>query len=251
MSIKNKVAVITGAGGGLGQSFAKLLSQEGVLTILCGRTLASLEETATMCLPGSTILIVGDVTNRGDMEKLFSQAYQTAGRIDILINCAGLQHPGFWLEQTAEEWCEVVRVNLFGVELCCRLAIPYMRKNGYGRIINIGSRTAMEAPVGLSAYATSKAGLFALTRMLGLETEADTNILINDLIPGVTMSQMSSFGQNPDDVYPYLRELINLPDGGKSGKSFYKGQIVDLWKREETTFIRKLLRRLSKYIKRN
>jgi gluconate 5-dehydrogenase len=249
VSLTEKVVVTTGAGSGLGRTFSQSLAAEGAYVVLFGRTRETLEETAAGCPDGSTTIVVGDVTSVADVQRLFAETEAKHGRVDILLTCAGVNPQGPWLNMSHEDWAEAMQVNLVGVELCCRLAIPLMRKNGYGRIVNLGSRAAAAAPAGWSAYATSKAALSALTRMLGLELADDNDILINDLIPGVTKSKMSPTGQDPAAVYPYLKQLLELPAGGPSGLAWFKGEPANIWAPnpavEQPSLLQKIKRRLA------
>lgn len=248
MSLTEKVVVTTGGGSGLGRSFAQALAADGAYVVLFGRTRETLEETAAACPQGSATVITGDVKSRDDVERLFAETEALHGRLDVLLNCAGVNPQGPWLDISHENWIDAINVNLIGVELCCRLAVPLMRRNAHGRIVNLGSRAASAAPAGWSAYSTSKAGLSTLTRMLALELADDENILINDLIPGITKSKMSPSGQDPADVYPYLRQLLELPAGGPSGLAWFKGAPVNIWESSQSnrkpSFLGKLKRRL-------
>jgi NAD(P)-dependent dehydrogenase (short-subunit alcohol dehydrogenase family) len=248
LSLTEKVVVTTGAGSGLGRSFSQALAADGACVVLFGRTRESLEETAAGCPDGSATVVVGDVTSAADVTRLFAETIARHSRIDVLLTCAGVNPQGPWLDISHAEWAEAMQVNVLAVERCCREAIPVMRRTGHGRIVNLGSRTASQAPAGWSAYATSKAALSALTRMLGLELADDSDILINDLIPGITKSKMSPSGQDPADVYPYLKQLLELPAGGPSGLAWFKGQPVNIWapnpKSAPPSLLRKIRRRL-------
>lgn len=249
MSLTGKVVVATGAGSGLGRSFSQALAAEGAHVVLFGRTRATLEETAAGCPEGSATVVAGDATDAADLQRLFNVTMEAHGRVDVLLTCAGVNPRGGWLDITHEQWAEAMQVNLLAVEQSCRLVIPLMRKTGYGRIINLGSRAAVSAPVGWSAYATSKAALSALTRMLGLELANDADILINDLIPGITKSEMSPEGQDPVDVYPFLKQLIELPAGGASGCAWFKGKRVNIWAPDskattQVSLVRRIKRKL-------
>jgi len=229
LSLTEKVVVTTGAGSGLGRSFSQTLAAEGAYVVLFGRTQQTLEETAAGCPEGSVTVVVGDVTSAADVQRLFAETMTRHGRLDVLLTCAGVNPLGPWLEMSHGEWAEAMQVNLLAVELCCREAIPLMRNTGHGRIVNLGSRAASAAPAGWSAYATSKAALSVFTRMLGQELADDHDILINDLIPGVTKSNMSPSGQDPADVYPFLKQLLELPAGGPSGLAWFKGESANIW----------------------
>jgi NAD(P)-dependent dehydrogenase (short-subunit alcohol dehydrogenase family) len=150
-----------------------------------------------------------------------------------------------FMELSQDAWAEAIHTNLLGVALCCRAALLSMLQAGHGRIVTLSSRVAAEAVPGHSAYSVSKAAAMALTQ--GIAAEIDRNrfpdILINDLIPGMTRSKMNPAGQDPHDVYPFARQLVTLPPGGPSGQVFFQGRPIDIWSRRES-FMQKIRKRL-------
>ena len=123
----------------------------------------------------------------------------------------------------------MIRINLIGSFYFMRAAIPVMRRQRYGRIVNLASRAAENATPGLSAYGASKAGIFSLTQCAANEVAGD-GILVNALIPGDTRTAMNPTAkQEPEAVYPYLRELATLPVDGPSGKVFRYGREYPLF----------------------
>jgi len=251
MVLQDKVAIVTGAGSGLGRSFAQALTADGAYVVLAGRTKETLEETAAMCAADRSQVVVTDTTVPADVHNLVEQTVRSKGHLDFLLTCAGVNPQGEWPAISHEEWATAIQVNLLGVELCCREAMPVMRKNNFGRIVNLGSRTASAAPAGWSAYAVSKAALSALTRMLALEIDAAEDIQINDLIPGITRSKMSPGGQDPAEVYPYLRQLLQQPAGSPHGLAWQKGRPVNIWlppqqNKPKPGLLRRIKRRLTR-----
>jgi len=142
-------------------------------------------------------------------------------------------------EHEPDEFEQVIRVNLLGPYYGMKAAIPVMRAQGFGRIINLVSRAAEAATKGLSAYGSSKAALYSLTRHAASETRKDeADILINGLIPGITKSGMMAEGQDPALVYPSARMLALLPKGGPTGKVFWGEKEYFLFDPENEAFRR-------------
>ena len=173
MASSNKVALVTGAGSGVGRSVAIALSNEGYAVVLAGRRADALEATAKMLKPGAKSLCVP--TNVGDpasVKALFAKAKETFGRLDLLFNNAGTGAPPVLLEDlTYEQWKTVVDANLTGVFLCTQEAIKIMKSQSPrgGRIINNGSISAHAPRPNSAPYTASKHGMTGLTRSTALD----------------------------------------------------------------------------------
>jgi NAD(P)-dependent dehydrogenase (short-subunit alcohol dehydrogenase family) len=223
MTLTDKVVMITGAGRGIGRALAIGFCNDGAQVVGFGRTEQDLSETANQC-NGNMQYVVGDITREQDVDYLLSETLQRYGRVDILINNAGRCPNQRFLEIQYQNWLKTVEVNLLGVALCCKKILPLMLETGYGRIITITS-DAIEAPwIGSSDYAASKAGVSMLTKILAMEVDRTVypNVLINDLIPGATKTEMCEFGQEAAAVYPHARFLATLPAGSYTGTAFFK-----------------------------
>lgn len=166
----NKVAVITGAGGGIGRAVAIAVSAQGWQVVLAGRTLASLEETAGMlsnkCLP-----VKCDVSVASDVDHLFAEAVKTFGQVDMLFNNAGVSASAVPVDELPlEEWERTISVNLTGAFLCARAAFGQMRQQASGgRIINNGSVSATTPRLYSAPYTCSKHAISGLTKSLSLD----------------------------------------------------------------------------------
>lgn len=226
MTLASKVVVITGVGRGIGRSLAVGFSGDEARVVGFGRTEEDLIATSKLC-NGRMHYVVGDVTSEEDVERLFAEAIDKHGQIDILINNAAIYPKQEFLQQTHQSWAKVIETNLIGVALCCRKALPYMFELGYGRIINIGSFAGKNPIVASSAYSTSKAGLMAFTKALAVEIDRNTypDILINELVPGVIKTSMSSEGEDPSAVYPHARAIATLPTNGPHGQIFLQSEL--------------------------
>lgn len=223
---EGKTVVVTGAGSGVGRSLAIGFCADGADVVGIGRTRETLEETAARC-GGRMHFVVGDVAREADVDRLFEEAVRRHGKVDVLVNNAA-QYPrkGF-LEGTHAEWVEAFETNVFGMALCCRKALPGMLERGYGRIINMGS-FAWRGPIaGASAYSSSKAAVWILTKSLAIEIDRDRypDVLVNELLAGQFKTGMSDVGEHPDAAYPHARSVASLPAGGPHGEIFMHSEI--------------------------
>ena len=192
MRLKDKVALITGAGRGIGRAIALAYAREGAQLALAARTLDELEETAHAAgsLGAATCVIGVDVTDQAAVDAMAGQALARFSRLDILVNNAGIVGPvGALEENDVESWLRTIQVNLVGTYLCCRAVIPALAAAGGGRIINLSGSGSTSAPYHLSAYGSSKAAIIRLTEILSLEL-ADKNIQVNALGPGSIHTRM-------------------------------------------------------------
>lgn len=183
----DQVAVITGASSGIGRAIAAAFADEGATSVLAARRRAELEITAEEVQNrGATALVVPtDVTREQDVAKLFQKSVKAFGRLDILINNAGISGAGPTDELPLKVWQDVLAVNLTGAFLCSREALRVMQLRRCGRIINIGSISAQVPRSDSAAYTTSKFGLEGLTRSLALDAR-EYGIAVSVLHPGNT-----------------------------------------------------------------
>ena len=188
--LEGQVAVITGAARGLGRAIAERLGKAGAIVVLLDRNGEAAAEAAHTLSAGglSAVSHELDVTSEADVEAVFGQIVATHGRLDVLVNNAGIYRLVPFLELTYEEWSRVLRTNLDGVFLCSRAAFPTMRDRGYGRIVNIASDVVYLGIPDFAAYTASKAGVIGLTRVLA-SVGGPHGVTANAIAPGLTETE--------------------------------------------------------------
>jgi NAD(P)-dependent dehydrogenase (short-subunit alcohol dehydrogenase family) len=188
-----KVALVTGAGSGIGRASAVALSEAGYRIVLCGRRLAPLQEVAGEC-SGDALVVTTDVSDSGSVENLFAQIQTEFGRLDVLFNNAGGgARPATLDEISVEDWQRVVGVNLTGSFLCTRQAFRMMKAQSPmgGRIINNGSISAHVPRPGSAPYTASKHGMTGLTRSTSLDGRA-FNIVCSQIDIGNALTELTA-----------------------------------------------------------
>ena len=192
MLLENKVAIITGGARGIGRGIGLKFAEEGC-SIVIGDVLETegeqtVEEIAQKGREG--LFVSCDVSDRDQAHNLADQTISKFGKIDILVNNAGIgPMPKPFLEMSEEEWDKVLSVNLKGVFLCCKAAVPHMIENKSGKIINLSSMAAIAPPAPNVHYSSAKAGILGFTRDLALEL-APLNICVNAILPGAIRTPM-------------------------------------------------------------
>jgi 3-oxoacyl-[acyl-carrier protein] reductase len=220
-----QVIVVTGGGSGIGRALCIGFAADGATVVAVGHRATTLDATAKQCSRPITC-ICADLRRPEECFRAVEETVTAHGRIDVLINNAGLGGSGSFLDQPFQQWTDTIELNLVGVAACCRAALPHMIRQAHGRIVSMASRMAGAKIRGASAYSASKAAVSALTRCIAAElADGNPNVLINELIPGPTRTGMSPSGQEPADVYPYVRRLALLPAGGPSGQVFFRDSL--------------------------
>jgi NAD(P)-dependent dehydrogenase (short-subunit alcohol dehydrogenase family) len=190
MKLAGKVAIISGAGTGVGRATMVLFAREGAKVVGCGRTAATGDETMRLVKEagGEGCFVAGDVRLATDVERIVRAAVDRFGRLDILINNAsvGYSYPGSMgaLVDTPEaDWDDVVSINLKSVYLMSKFAIPEMRRAGGGAIVNVASIGGVQGMLDAHAYSAAKGGVVNLTRSMAI-TYGPENIRVNCMAPG-------------------------------------------------------------------
>lgn len=196
MNIKGKVALVTGGGSGIGVAIAERFVADGAKVCITGRRKEMLEKVAQSLPAGTVTICSGDVSKEEDVERMVETAVKFGGKLDVLVNNAGTNHPAPVDKLDLKAWQEVIGINLTGPYLLMKAVIPHMLKSGGGSIINIASVGGMRCLPGMPAYCTSKAGLIMLTQQVALDYGRH-NIRCNAVCPGGVKTDMTKkdFGQ--------------------------------------------------------
>ena len=187
--LEGKAAIVTGGGVGIGAAIAKAFVNEGAKVLITGRRKEKLEEFSAQFPEDSIAWYAGDVSKIEDCEAMVNAAVTKFGKLDVLVNNAGIDTPGSVTDIPLQDWYDVVNTNLMGPFYLTRLSIPKMIEQGGGSIINISSLAGVRAIPGMPAYCTTKAALIGLTNSVALDY-GDKGIRINSISPGATATDM-------------------------------------------------------------
>jgi 3-oxoacyl-[acyl-carrier protein] reductase len=218
-AMNTRIALISGAGTGLGRATAIAFAAEGAEVVLLGRRRDKLEETAALVQDrtGKTALVLKtDVTEESQVTDAIRTTLKRYDRIDVLLNNAAILESGSVAELSADDWQKQIDTNLTAPFLLTKAVLPAMRKQKYGRIINITSSLSRNGAGGYAAYSAAKAGLESLTRSIADE-EHEHGILVNLYNPGTLRTEMHATGKDPAIVTPDIVRLASLSFGGPTG----------------------------------
>ena len=203
--LDGKIAIVTGAGTGIGKGIARAFAGEGATVVVASRNRENLDGTATELRPkGATVEVVPtDVTDEDQVIALFKTTMDRFGRVDILVNNSGALDGGPLDEMPLSTWQKVLNVNLTGVFLCSREAMKIMKAQGSGRIINIGSVSAQLPRMNSAPYTTSKHGLVGLTKATALEGR-EFGVVASCLHPGNVETESRASSTTPTNQEPMM-----------------------------------------------
>ncbi len=227
--LTGKVSLVTGAGSGLGRTFARTMAAHGAVSLCADRDLGRAEETVTMITAsgGRAAAFKADVSLPADVDAMFDRIKGEHRRLDILFNNAGvISVPKRTHEVTVEEWTQVLSINLTGVFLCTRGAIPLMLAGAGGSIVNIASAVGLVGmypgfPAAVVNYAASKGGIVGLTRQVAAEYAKD-GIRVNAIAPGfhagTRLGEIRRATATPDDIKAFEKLVHDSTPMGRMGR---------------------------------
>ncbi|MFT4561547.1 MAG: 3-oxoacyl-[acyl-carrier protein] reductase [Gammaproteobacteria bacterium] len=191
MELDNQVAAITGGASGIGAATARSMAGAGARVAILDRDEAAARNLAQEleAQGAHAIAIATDVSNRGDIEAALEKVVGVYGRLDIMVNNAGITRPSRTAQVSEELWEDVIGINLSGVFWGCQVAFSYMREAGYGRILNTSSTSSLGSFANAS-YASTKAGVVAMTRSLAMEY-GKHGVTVNAVGPGMVVTPMT------------------------------------------------------------
>jgi len=211
--LEGKVAIITGAGRGIGEVSARVFSQAGARLTLAARTTAEVEKVAAAVndMGGEAIAVTTDIADPKSVDAMVKAALNRYGTVDILVNNAAIPGKDAYIEDAPlEQWEQAIRVDLFGTFNCCHAVVPILKQKRSGRILILSSTVIHDPIVRKTHYVAAKTGLVGLCRTLALEL-APYNITVNTVTPGAVDGQL---------LVNYMKRLAN--EQGKTYEEFRK-----------------------------
>lgn len=244
MELKDKVAIVTGSGRGIGEGIATHLAKEGAVSVVMDRNLADAQTVVKKIEAdgGEAMAVEADVSKKATLQAMVDAVVKIYGRLDVLVNNAGIESTPMLLKDiTEEQWDRVLGINLKGVFLCSQAVIPQMMKQGGGRIINISSLAGRKMTFfGSADYTASKHGVNGLTLHLAWEL-ADSHITVNAICPGAILTPLAHEGTTQEYRDMVTKRLIPLgrwgtPDDIAGAVTYFSsdaaawvtGQIIDI-----------------------
>jgi NAD(P)-dependent dehydrogenase (short-subunit alcohol dehydrogenase family) len=216
MRLENKIAIVTGAGSGIGRGIALTFAKEGAKIVVADYVeeggKATVEEIKKM--DGEAIFVKADVSKANEVKNIFNETMKNFGRVDILVNNAGIFRTGNFHEMAEQDWDAIININLKSMFLTIKEVAPIMLKQGKGKIINIASIAGLVGFPLSGAYCASKGGVIALTRELSMEY-APKKINVNAIAPGVIQTAMTKDMINDPNTKKYLESSTLYPRLGE------------------------------------
>jgi 3-oxoacyl-[acyl-carrier protein] reductase len=208
LRLQGKAAIVTGAGRGIGKAIARKFLQEGAEVLICDLDPGRVEDArGELAALGAVHGEVANVASREEVEELVGRARREFGRIDVLVNNAGIALYERFLEITDKDWNDTLAVNLTGVFLCSQVVAREMKERGSGAIVNMASTNGILGEPGLAPYNASKAGVVLLSKTMAIEL-APHNIRVNSVCPGFILTDLAlEGGMSEEEVRDYTSKI--------------------------------------------
>jgi NAD(P)-dependent dehydrogenase (short-subunit alcohol dehydrogenase family) len=188
--LRGKIAIVTGAGSGIGRACAVALAREGARVVLVGRRRERLEETAHE-IGDDALVLAGDVSKKDEISRIVEQTVARFGGVNVLLNNAGVLHIGTVEQITEEQWDETFNINVRGLWLLSRVVLPHMRKGGGGSIINMASVLGINGARNRASYAPSKGAVVLLTKCMAID-HGHEHIRVNTICPSFVETDLTA-----------------------------------------------------------
>jgi NAD(P)-dependent dehydrogenase (short-subunit alcohol dehydrogenase family) len=240
--LKDKVALITGAGSGIGRATAILFAEEGAKVVVVDVNEEGANETVRLIKAngGEAVAVKADVTKESDVERMVKISVEKYGKIDVLFNNAGVSLIGRLIDTTEKEWNRTIDINLKGIFLCSKHVVPQMMKQGGGSIINAGSEAGIIGHANYTVYCASKGGVIQLTRAMAVEL-APYNIRVNCTCPGWILTPMAEWefpkfflGKSREEAIQLISKSVPL---GRIGKPEDVARAVLFFASDESSYV--------------
>jgi NAD(P)-dependent dehydrogenase (short-subunit alcohol dehydrogenase family) len=215
--LKDKIAMVTGAGSGIGRACALALAREGARVALIGRRKDRLEAVARE-IGSNALVVAGDVSKKSDIDRMLEQTVANFGGLNVLVNNAGVLHPGTVEQVTEQQWDETFNVNVRGVWLLSRAVLPHLRRAGGGSIINIASVLGINGVRNRACYAPSKGAVVLLTKCMAID-HGHEDIRVNAICPAFVETDLTATVlRKAPDPEAMRRERISAHPIGRLGQ---------------------------------
>ncbi|MEH2181287.1 SDR family NAD(P)-dependent oxidoreductase [Nostoc sp.] len=211
-----KVAIVTGAGSGIGEAVAGRFSRDGAAVVLVGRTVAKLEDVARELDPTRTLIYTADISDQSAAEAMVAATLERFGRLDVLINNAGVGPVVPFLEISAEDWHKVMAINVDGVFFCTRAALPSLLETK-GNIVNVSSVSGLGGDWNMSVYNAAKGAVTNLTRSLAVEL-GSKGVRVNAVNPSLTFTALTQGIESDPKLMAKFTERIPLGRGAQAAE---------------------------------